>query len=120
MLKVILTYLAALVPLNWLLCRFVLRRRELAWALVPVLALGTAVVVERAAAYDLGFDSACDEIDLLELQGGYPVGHLSRFAAIYSTGRDHYTISYPNEPTALTAVTGPICGPPRTSEMKLT
>jgi hypothetical protein len=100
-LKVILAYSVALVPLNWLLCRFLLRRRELAWALVPVLALGFAVVVERAAAYDLGFDSACDEIDLLEVHGGYGRGHVNRFAALYSTGRDKYTIAYPNDPTAL-------------------
>ena len=94
-LKVILAYILVLVPLNWLVCRFVLRRREWAWVAVPVLALGFAVGVERAAAYDMGFDSACDEIDLLELQGRTPAAHLSRFASIYSTGRDRYTISYP-------------------------
>ncbi|MEO6809459.1 MAG: hypothetical protein ABI353_10160, partial [Isosphaeraceae bacterium] len=100
-LKVMLAYLIALVPLNWLICRFVLGKKEWAWALVPVLALGFAVVVERAAAYDLGFDSACDEIDLLEVQGGYSRAHLSRFAAIYSTGRDRYSIAYPDDPSAL-------------------
>ncbi|MBX6316187.1 MAG: hypothetical protein IRY99_25240, partial [Isosphaeraceae bacterium] len=100
-LKVILAYILALVPLNWLICRFLLRRRELAWAAVPVLALGFAIVVERAAAYDLGYDSACDEIDLLEIHGGYPNAHLNRFAALYTTGRDRYTISYPDHPTAL-------------------
>ena len=36
-LKVILAYLFALVPLNWLICRYVLGRRELAWVVVPVL-----------------------------------------------------------------------------------
>ena len=100
-LRVILAYIIALVPVNYLACRFLLRRREWAWALVPVLALGFAVWVERAAAYDLGYDSACDEIDLLEVQGGYPQGHLNRFAALYSTGRDRYTIAYPDDPTAL-------------------
>ena len=49
----------------------------------------------------MGYDSACDEIDLLEIHGGYPRAHLSRFASLYTTGRGKYTISYPNDPTAL-------------------
>ena len=65
---------------------------------MPLLALGFAVGVERVAAYDMGYDSACDEIDLLEVQGDYPRAHLSRFAALYTTGRAKYTIAYPNEP----------------------
>src|SRR5205807_2496012 len=63
-LKVLLAYGIALVPINYGVCRFLLGRREWAWAVVPLLALGFAVAVERAAAYDLGYDSACDEIDL--------------------------------------------------------
>ena len=78
-----------------------LKRREWAWIVVPLLALGFAVGVERVAAYDMGYDSACDEIDLLEVQGGYRRAHLSRFASLYTTGRGKYTISYPNDPTAL-------------------
>lgn len=100
-LKVIVGYVLVLVPLNWLVCRFVLRRREWAWAAVPLLALGFAVSVERAAAYDMGFDTDCTEIDLLELQGGYARGHVNRVASIYSTGRDRYSISYPNDPSAV-------------------
>ena len=100
-LKVIVAYIVALVPLNWLVCRFILRRREWAWVMVPVLALGFAIGVERAAAYDLGFDSACDEIDLLELQAGHPRAHLSRFASLYTTGRVGFTVAYPDEPSAL-------------------
>lgn len=99
-LKVILAYIVALVPLNWLICRFLLRKREVAWIVVPVLALGFAVAVERAAAYDLGFDSACDEIDLVELQPGYRRAHVNRFAALYSTGRDQYQIAF-DDSTAL-------------------
>jgi hypothetical protein len=100
-LKVILAYLLAVVPLNWLVCRLVLNRQEWAWIIVPLLALGFAIGVERVAAYDMGYDSACDEIDLLEVHGGYARAHLSRFAALYTTGRAKYTISYPTEPTAL-------------------
>lgn len=99
--KVILAYLIAVVPLNWLLCRVVLRRREWAWVLVPLIALGFAIGVQRGAAYDMGFDSATDEIDLLEIQGDYPRGHLSRFASIYTSGRGNYSISYPDNTTAL-------------------
>jgi hypothetical protein len=100
-LKVILAYGIALVPINYGVCRFLLRRREWAWVVVPLLALGFAVAVERAAAYDLGFDSACDEIDLLEVQGDYSRAHLSRFAALYSTGRVRYTLSYPSDSSPL-------------------
>lgn len=100
-LNVLLAYLVAVVPLNWLIFRLVLRRKEWAWIVVPVLALGFAVGVERMAAYDMGYDSACDEIDLLEIQGNYNRGHLSRFASLYTTGRARYQIAYPNDPTAL-------------------
>lgn len=100
-LSIVLGYIIALVPLNWLICRYVLRRKEFAWVFAPVLAFGFAIAVERAAAYDMGFDSACDEVDLLEIQGDYHRAHLNRFAALYSTGRVQYSISYPNNPTAL-------------------
>jgi hypothetical protein len=100
-LKVILAYLVALVPLNWLICRYVFGRREWAWIVVPVLALGFAVAVERAAAYDIGYDTACDEIDLVEVYGGYPRAHLSRFASLYSTGRARFSIAFSGDPTAL-------------------
>ncbi|MHB1558759.1 MAG: hypothetical protein ACYC61_15000 [Isosphaeraceae bacterium] len=100
-LKVILAYLMAIVPINWLVCRVVLRRREWAWVVVPVVSIIFAYAVQRGAAYDMGFDSAMDEIDLLELQGGYPRGHLSRFASVYTTGHGSFTISYPSNNTAL-------------------
>jgi hypothetical protein len=100
-LKVILAYLFALVPLNWLICRYVLGRRELAWLVVPALSLGFAIGVERAAAYDMGYDTACDEIDVVEVFGDYPRAHLSRFASLYSTGRVKFTIAFPGDPLAL-------------------
>jgi hypothetical protein len=100
-LKVILAYIFTLVPLNWLICRYLLGRREWAWVVVPVLSLAFAVGVERAAAYDVGYDSSSDEIDLIETHGDYPRGHLSRIASVYSTGRVNFSISYPNDPTAL-------------------
>lgn len=100
-LKVILAYLFALVPLNWVICRYLIGRREWAWVVVPALALGFAVGVERAAAYDIGYDLACDEIDLIESFANYRRAHVSRFTSLYSTGRVRFTISYPNDNTAL-------------------
>ena len=100
-LKVILAYILILVPLNYAICRYLLGRREWAWVVVPTLSLAFAVGVERAAAYDVGYDSSCDEVDLIETHGDYPRGHLSRFASLYSTGRVKFSISYPNDPTAL-------------------
>ncbi len=98
---VVLGYCVALVPLNFLICQYLFRRRELAWLLAPLLALGFAVGVERLAALDLGYDVAVDEIDLIELQGDYGQAHLSRFGSILSTGRFRFTISYPQDPSAL-------------------
>jgi hypothetical protein len=100
-LKVILAYLIAIVPLNWLVCRFLLNRREWAWMVVPLVALAFAVGVERVAARDMGYDTACDEVDLLEVHGDYPRAHLSRVASLYTTGRSKFTISYPNDPMAV-------------------
>ena len=100
-LKVILAYILSVVPLNWLVCRYLFGRRELAWVVVPLLSLGFAIGVERAAAYDLGYNSACDEVDVVEAYGGYPRAHVSRFASLYSTGRTRFTLSFPDDPTAL-------------------
>ena len=99
--NVILCYILILVPLNYAICRYLLRRREWAWVVVPTLSLAFAIGVERAAAYDVGYDSSCDEIDILETHGDYTRGHISRLASLYSTGRVKFSISYPNDPTAL-------------------
>ena len=100
-LRILLSYIIALVPLNWLISRFVFRRREVAWIIAPLLALGFAYGVERAAAVDLGFEVACDEIDLVEIQGNYPRAHVSRFTSLYSSGRVNFAIAQPDNPTAL-------------------
>ena len=100
-LRVILAYLIAVIPLNWLICRFVLNRREWTWVVVPLVALAFAIGVERMAARDMGYDTATDEIDLLEIQGDYPRAHLTRMVSLYTTGRSKFSISYPNDPTAL-------------------
>ncbi len=99
--KVILSYLVLLVPLNWLVCRYVLRRRELAWVVAPVLALGFAFGVERMAAVDVGFNSSCDEIDVIEVQGDYARAHLTRFGSIYTSGRVEYQLKSTSNPGTL-------------------
>jgi hypothetical protein len=78
-----------------------LNRREWAWLVVPVVALCFAAGVERLAARDMGYDTAADEIDLLEIQGNYPRAHLTRLASLYTNGGARFAISYPNSPTAL-------------------
>lgn len=100
-LRIVLAYLIAVIPINWLVCRVVFRRKEWTWALVPVIALGFAIAVERVAARNLGFDTAADEIDLLEIEGDYPRGHLTRMVSLYSGGRTQFSIAFPDEPTAL-------------------
>jgi hypothetical protein len=100
-LQIILAYLLAVVPLNWLICRVGFRRREWAWFLVPLIAIGFAVSVERVAARDLGYETASDEIDLLEMQSAYPRAHLTRLGSLYTAGRSQFSITYPNDPTAL-------------------
>ncbi len=99
--RVILAYLLAVVPLNWLICRFVLNKREWTWVVVPIVALAFAIGVERVAAHDMGYDTAADEIGLLELHGDYHRAHLTRLVSLYTNGRSHFTVSYPNDPTAL-------------------
>ncbi len=100
-LGVLLAYVITVVPLNWLICRFLLNRREWAWIIVPLVALGFAIGVERMAVRNLGYDTASDEIDLLEVYSDYPRAHLTRLGSLYSTGRTNFTLLYPNDPTAL-------------------
>lgn len=98
--KSLAVYLILLVPLNWLIFK-TFGRKELAWLVVPVLALSAALVIERLAAYDLGFTRGRDEIALLEIQTDYPRGHLSRFGALAATGRDTFQIGFPNDLNAV-------------------
>ncbi|GAC1472202.1 MAG: hypothetical protein NVSMB9_19190 [Isosphaeraceae bacterium] len=99
--SVIITYIFLLIPINFLFCRYLLRRSEVVWLGVPLISIAFAVVVERAAAFDLGYNSACDEINILELYDRYQRAHVTRFASLYSTGRSRFNISFPNDPTAL-------------------
>jgi hypothetical protein len=100
-LRVVLAYAALLIPLNWLACRFLARRREVSWIVAPLLALGVAGAIERLAAQEAGVSFACDEVDIVELHGGYPRAHLSRFVSLYATGRVPLRVDFPAATGAL-------------------
>lgn len=91
--KVMAVYLVVLVPVNALVF-WLLGRLEWAWAAVPVLAAAAALVVVRLAQLDIGFSRSRTEVAVLEVQGGYPRGHLTRFTALYSSLSTHYTLSF--------------------------
>ena len=86
-------YLLILVPLNYLVFRL-LGRLEYAWLAVPVIAIGGAIWVARAARLDIGFARAHTEISLLEVQPDYDRGHLSRVLAIYNSLSSVYEIQF--------------------------
>lgn len=78
------SYLAVLVPLNWLVFRL-LGRVEWAWAAAPLIALLCMVAVVRLAQLDIGFVRAQAEIAVLEIQGSYRRAHLTRYNALYTS-----------------------------------
>lgn len=88
------SYLVVLVPLNWLICRFALRRPELAWLSAPVIILAFSVGIVRFARVNVGYDSSSHEIDVVEMSAGYPRAHVTRFTCIYSGSRGRYQLRY--------------------------
>jgi hypothetical protein len=86
-------YLLILVPVNYLFFRLI-GRLEYAWLAVPLIAIGGAVWVARAARLDIGFARKQTEIGLLELQPEYQRGHLSRVIAIYNSLSSTYEVQF--------------------------
>lgn len=86
-------YLLLLVPVNYLFFRL-LGKLEMAWLAVPVIAIGGAVWVARAARLDIGFARSHSEIGILEMQPGYQRGHLTRVMAIYNSLSSNYDIDF--------------------------
>lgn len=78
------SYLAVLVPLNWLFFRL-LGRLEWAWLAAPVIAMIGAVVVARTVQLDVGFSRSQTAMHLVEFQNGYPRAHVSTFVALYTS-----------------------------------
>lgn len=105
-LKLLGGYLLVIVPVNWLVFRL-LGRLEWAWAAVPALALGGAVVVTRLAQLDIGFVRARTELGFVEMHGLHPRAHVTRYTALYTSLTTNYTVQF-DEPwgAALPLATG--------------
>ena len=86
-------YLLVLIPLNYLVFRWI-GRLEYAWVAVPVIAIVGAVWVAGAARLDIGFARSHTELAVLELQPGHPRGHLSRLVAIYNSLSSEYRAEF--------------------------
>ena len=104
-LRVLVVYLIALVPVNWLLFRLI-GRVEWAWLAAPVIAVGGAVAVVRLARLDIGFARSRTELAILEAHGGYTRGHLTRYTVLYTSLSTSYQATYEN----LTSVAQPFPG----------
>jgi len=77
-------YLIVLVPLNWL-CFYGIGKVEWAWISAPIVAVFFSGLVIRFAQLDIGFVRSQNEVSVLELQGDYPRGHLTRYTALYTS-----------------------------------
>ena len=94
-------YLVVLVPLNWMVFH-ALERVEWAWVAAPVIAVLGTIAVVRQAQLDIGFVRSHTEVALLELQGAYPRGILSRYTALYTSLSTSYDLTF-DDPTAVAA-----------------
>ena len=107
MMQVLALYLIVLVPVNWVVFRL-LGRVEWAWIATPIIALGGMVMVVKLAQLDIGFARSQTELAVLEMQAGYPRGHLTRYTALYtslsttydanSQDRTTLVLPFPSEP----------------------
>ncbi len=86
-------YLIILVPINYLVFRL-LGRLEYAWLAVPLIAIGGAIWVARAARLDIGFARSQMELAVLEMPADYSRGHLTRIVAIYNSLSSRYDIQF--------------------------
>jgi hypothetical protein len=84
-------YLIVLVPVNWGVFRAI-GRVELAWVAAPLISLGGALLVVRAAQLDIGFVRATNELAVVELQPHYPRAHVTRYTALYTSLSTRYEV----------------------------
>jgi hypothetical protein len=96
---VLAVYLLFLVPLNWGIFR-ILGRVEWAWVAAPVIAVLGAAAVVHLAQLDIGFARSQTEISILEGQGSYARGHLTRYLALYTSLASTYEIAF-DDPNAV-------------------
>ena len=90
---VLAAYLFVLVPLNFLVFRLV-GHVEWAWLAVPVITIGFAVAVVRLAQLDVGFVRTQSEVGVIEVQGGYPRAHVTRYTALYTSLSTTYDLRF--------------------------
>jgi hypothetical protein len=86
-------YLVILVPVNWAVFR-ALGRVEWAWIAAPLITIGFAVAVVRLAQLDVGFVRTKSEISVVEIQGGYPRAHVTRYTALYTSLSTTYDLRF--------------------------
>ena len=94
--RVLAVYLVILVPVNWVLFRS-MGRVEWAWVAAPMIAILGAVAVVRLAHLNIGFARSRTEVAMLEMQGGYARGHLSRFTAVYTSLSTTYNFHFSDQ-----------------------
>ncbi len=90
-LKLLIGYLIVLVPINWAIFRL-LGKVEYAWVAAPIISIIGAVVVIRMASLDLGFSRSNIHIGVLEIQPDYHRGHLTDYAALYTSLSTDYRV----------------------------
>jgi hypothetical protein len=112
--KVLIIYLAILVPMNWFVF-WMLGRVEWAWIAAPIIALIGAGAVIRLAQLDIGFARSRTEIAVLEVQGGYERAHLTRYTALYTSLSSSYGMAF-DESSALAL---PFASPGEASQQQI-
>ena len=98
-LQVLVAYLVILVPVNWALFK-ALGRVEWAWFAAPWIAIAGAMIVIWLAQLDIGFARSRNEIAVIELQGGYPRAHVTRYTALYTSLSTSYDLEF-DDPSSL-------------------
>ncbi|MCC9654983.1 hypothetical protein [Rhodopirellula halodulae] len=94
-------YLVVLIPLNYLVFRW-MGRLEWAWlAMVPIALVG-AFMVARAAQLDMGFARSRNELAFLEVPSQYDRGHLTRTIAFYNSLASDYAVQFDRPDAAIT------------------
>lgn len=88
----LLGYLLALVPMNWLVFHL-LGKREWAWAAVPFISLAGVATVTYVAQLDIGFVSSYTEVAVVEAYANHPRSHVTRYSALYTSLSTPYEVT---------------------------
>ncbi len=112
--KVLIVYLAILVPLNWFVF-WIIGRVEWAWIAAPIISVIGAGAVIRLAQLDIGFARSRTEIAVLEVQGGYDRAHLTRYTALYTSLSSSYRLAFDD----MSALALPFASPGEASQQQI-